>query len=539
MAIALPRLDDRTYEQLAEAMRRQLPLDEWTDHNPSDPGIALIELFAWMGEMLLWRIDRVPSSHTRKFLDFLLDPPAPVTVVHVFEATFNAGSPATFTIPAGTRVATDFAAGRRFVFETYQPLVLKRPDPLLPQVDKRPIRARAIREIEREPLGVSDGSAHQIFQLRAPRQALGLDQDAPAPVLTDYVHRSATYDPNPRVTVGGVAWKAVPSLLTPESLITAPDLGRRYQVNATDATVRFGDDTFGAVPALNALIECERYSILDDTAALKVRSGDVKHLLNLAVPATIALTISNLDAEGGDNFFPLSTRTVSGLAAFRAPYRLVTERDFERAVLVDFNDFQRLAGATPQILRASIAIDQRPSVPGGTAELLDAPSFVSFVLLPGLPQFDEAQFRNEAVPVPTKQLMVDLPDATWQRLRRFLDPRRLITTRLERHTPLLKAFGMTATIVVAGDRSVSQLEADLRERVFDFLSLVGGDVHGRGWRLGRNVYRAHLFRLLEDVDGVDHVESLALSPADADGNVPVAPHELPLLQTLSLTVVRG
>ena len=54
--MALPdiQLDDRTFEQLQIELRRRIPAytPEWTDHNESDPGITLMQLFAWLGEMI-------------------------------------------------------------------------------------------------------------------------------------------------------------------------------------------------------------------------------------------------------------------------------------------------------------------------------------------------------------------------------------------------------------------------------------------------------------------------------------------------------
>jgi hypothetical protein len=46
----------------------------WTDHNPSDPGITLIELFAWLTEMLLYRLDRTPDRVVNAFLRLLAGP---------------------------------------------------------------------------------------------------------------------------------------------------------------------------------------------------------------------------------------------------------------------------------------------------------------------------------------------------------------------------------------------------------------------------------------------------------------------------------
>ncbi len=76
MTVPLPNLDDRTYAELESEARSLIPalLPEWTDHNPADPGITLIELFAWLTEMLLYRINRVPEEHYRTFLKLLNGP---------------------------------------------------------------------------------------------------------------------------------------------------------------------------------------------------------------------------------------------------------------------------------------------------------------------------------------------------------------------------------------------------------------------------------------------------------------------------------
>jgi hypothetical protein len=48
MPLDLPNLDDRTYEDLVAEALRLIPnyAPEWTNYNPSDPGITLIEISA-------------------------------------------------------------------------------------------------------------------------------------------------------------------------------------------------------------------------------------------------------------------------------------------------------------------------------------------------------------------------------------------------------------------------------------------------------------------------------------------------------------
>ena len=81
VTLPTPTLDDRRFQDIVDEAKRLIPryCPEWTDHNLSDPGVALIELFAWMTEMILYRLDQVPDLHYTRFLDLMgirLFPPA-------------------------------------------------------------------------------------------------------------------------------------------------------------------------------------------------------------------------------------------------------------------------------------------------------------------------------------------------------------------------------------------------------------------------------------------------------------------------------
>jgi hypothetical protein len=76
MALGRPILDDRSYDELRSELVRRIPVynPEWTDHNPADPGITLLELFAYLGENLLFRFNQIPETTRLEFLN-LLDVP--------------------------------------------------------------------------------------------------------------------------------------------------------------------------------------------------------------------------------------------------------------------------------------------------------------------------------------------------------------------------------------------------------------------------------------------------------------------------------
>ncbi|MGW1658140.1 putative baseplate assembly protein [Streptomyces atratus] len=109
MALPAPNLDDRRFQQLVDEAKRyvQQRSPEWTDHNVSDPGVTLIETFAYMVDQLLYRLNRVPDKNYSAFLDLLGVTLFPPSVARA-EVDFwlSAPQPETVRLPAGTEVAT-------------------------------------------------------------------------------------------------------------------------------------------------------------------------------------------------------------------------------------------------------------------------------------------------------------------------------------------------------------------------------------------------------------------------------------------------
>lgn len=121
-----PNLDDRTFEQIRDEAIRLIPqyCPEWTNYNPSDPGITLIELFSWMTETVLYRLNKVPEKVYLTLLDLIgvrLRPPLPARAMVTFHLVegYQGG---TF-VPRGTQVATDQTEeGEPIVFESEEDL---------------------------------------------------------------------------------------------------------------------------------------------------------------------------------------------------------------------------------------------------------------------------------------------------------------------------------------------------------------------------------------------------------------------------------
>jgi hypothetical protein len=73
MPLPIPNLDDRTFDQLVAEARALIPKNfpAWTDHNLSDPGIMLLELFAFLIEISIYQINRVPERSLEHFAELV------------------------------------------------------------------------------------------------------------------------------------------------------------------------------------------------------------------------------------------------------------------------------------------------------------------------------------------------------------------------------------------------------------------------------------------------------------------------------------
>lgn len=128
MALPVPNLDDRRFQDLVDDAKRlvQQRCPEWTDHNVSDPGVTLIETFAFMTDELLYRLNRVPDRLYVTFLDLLgvqLHPPTPARVD--LTAWLSAAATETIVLRAGAEAATPRTPQQEaVVFATTEDLVM-------------------------------------------------------------------------------------------------------------------------------------------------------------------------------------------------------------------------------------------------------------------------------------------------------------------------------------------------------------------------------------------------------------------------------
>ncbi|MBD2847886.1 putative baseplate assembly protein [Paenibacillus sp. IB182496] len=114
-----PNLDDRDFEQIVREARRAIPkwLPEWTDENMHDPGITMLEMFAWISEMQQYYMNRVPAATQLKFLKLLGFAPQLGSSAGALVQFGNVSEP--LVLPAGTKLK-----GQDQLYETTLPIRL-------------------------------------------------------------------------------------------------------------------------------------------------------------------------------------------------------------------------------------------------------------------------------------------------------------------------------------------------------------------------------------------------------------------------------
>jgi predicted phage baseplate assembly protein len=173
MPLPTVNLDDRRFQDIVDQAKTLIPqfCPEWTDHNVSDPGVALIELFAWMTDMLLYRVNQTPDNMYVRFLELIgvrLEPPRAATVPITFY--LSAPQPTAVTIAENTEVATvRTESNPAIIFTTERDLVIQPPK----------LVGAYTRDIDRRDEG--QWEAHDLSQIDLPGHRIAIFAGEPNP----------------------------------------------------------------------------------------------------------------------------------------------------------------------------------------------------------------------------------------------------------------------------------------------------------------------------------------------------------------------
>jgi hypothetical protein len=493
MSLSSPNLDDRTFEQLVqEALRRVQQISpDWTDLSPSDPGIVLLELFAYLTETMLYRLNRLPDKAYTEFLRLMgvqIRPPAAAAVT----LRFSRGSTAdqAIEIPRGTRVAgsrTD-AGHDPPVFETWRAATLR---PGETQVD---VVAHHCELVVAELAGAGTGlPGLSIHVQRPPIVAATGDEfdlmvgvEATADELGEGV---------PVVQHGGKAyrlWREVTSF---------SNLGRdrfAYIADRAIGTITFApaaritDSEGGLEPAPRALA-----AIPAPGREIRVwyrRGGGLEGnvaagtLTVLKDPLPGLQATNPAPAAGGEEAETLQNALVRGPHELHSLHRAVTASDFELLALQSSRAVARARALT----RAALWTYADP----GTVEVLLVPDLAA-----------QAQGVGS---VTVAALQEHETDVVRDQIQRALDERRPLGTLCVVNWARYKIVRVGARIVVRRQENKAAVKQRVVERLYQTISPLPTPLSLEGWPFGQALRASHIYDIALAEPGVLWVDGVRL-----------------------------
>ena len=499
-----PAIDytNKDYGSLRRAMlelaRYRLP--EWTDQSANDLGVLMVDLFAYMGDIILYYQDRIASEsfldtaterrsvlHLLRLIGYELKSPIPASAD--LRLTFNQpadGDSGRVTIPRFAQFATKAANGvAPQTFEYQLPELeidlnnrsqVRTTADGLRVYEGLPVTHRRL--VPTEILGSSTGEPNQSFPL------------SQKPVIPDSivveVDEGAAFVP----------WTRRENLLYHTSTTGRVELStatsREYYVQFDEndtASVTFGDGLYGLIPAPGVNNIRATYHIGGGTAgnvpagAISEAKTTIRLLKSVTNPAPAAGGADSESLEHAVRFGPL---------AFRSGQRAVT--------LSDFVSLAHQAGGVAKVRARSRGWNQ--------IDLFIAPEGTTC----------------RAAPSDLKQQLV-----------RFFEDKRMVGTFIHIQDPTCVPIDIAVTAVVEHNYNLEAVRHDVESSVRELFAFKNVD-------FGRPLYLSKVYEAVEALAGVSAANVTIYRRRDVRGDIApagridIGEFELPTLSSLTVTV---
>ncbi|MFE9955318.1 putative baseplate assembly protein [Micromonospora sp. NPDC005299] len=494
MTLPVPHLDDRAFLDLVtearERIRRSCP--DWTDLSAHDPGMALLEAFAYLTEVMIYRLNQLPEKAYVAFLNLLgvtRHPPAAAWADVRFTRT--GADRGAVRVPAGTRVAAARGADPRpVVFVTTEPAVLPAGE------TEVTVRVHHCEPVEAELLGTGTGQAGQVFRAaRAPlaRTTEALDLLLGVEVPTGSVelgaaareHEGRTYEIwRPVDSFAGVGPQATVYLVDRASGVVtfAPALDLRPADGAGPGVEGApGPAAVAAVPPAGRQIRL--WYRCGGGPAGNVAAGT---LTSLRDPLPGLKVDNPAPAAGGRDLESMESALARGPYEFFAQQRAVTARDYEI-----------LAAGSGAVARAR-------AFTRAAVYSFARPGEVEVVLVPYVPEQARPGGR-----LPVAVLREHEVEEARRRVEADLERRRALGTAVRAGWARYKAVSIRARVVVRREEDVDAVRRRIHDRLHQTLSPLPTPLNPAGWAFGEPLRASNVYRMLEHAEpGVRYVESV-------------------------------
>ena len=494
MPLRPPNLDDRRFEDLVEEARRRIAQScpEWTDRSPSDPGMVLLEAFAYLTDILLYRLNRLPDKAYIEFLRLIgvyLQPPAAASVTLQF--SLSRPQNRAVEIPKGTRITTarTDAGAEPPVFVTTETVSIE------PQATEVEVSARHCELVEAELAGVGTG---------APGLAVKVSRPPIIAPTGDELDLVVGVEATPE-ELGGLSetavkfgdkdyriWREV------QNFSNLADNRFVYVADRLAGTIFFAPAV--RMKTLEGSLESAPQALAEvPPADREIRAwyrrgggpnGNVMaNLLTTLKDPIPGVEVINLKpATGGRAAESLDNALQRGPQELHSLHRAVTARDFELVAKQSSGAVERAHAFTKAMLWSH--------APPGTVEVL---------LVPHVPEEQRAQGW-----VTADTLHAHETELSRKQIQEALDERKPLGTTCLVKWVRYKPVRVRAQVYVHREEEPASVRKRVLQRLWRTITPLSAPPEGKGWLFGKPLSVWDIYKILDEEPGVSSVSQVRL-----------------------------
>jgi hypothetical protein len=272
---------------------------------------------------------------------------------------------------------------------------------------------------------------------------------------------------------------------------------RHYTADLNNGTITFGDGNKGMMPPAGK----------DNIKCSYQAGGGVKGNVPAGTINKLRTTFPFIDsvtnpeaAAGGGNKEDLDRIRERGPKTLKHRDRAVTYEDFEELVK-----------------EAASNVAKVKCLPTRDPYLRLKPGWVTLIIVP---------VSDDPKPLPDQQLINEIETYLFERTSSYLTT---YPSQINLIGPGYIQVGIEACVQFTSITEAKTIEGRILDNLQQFFHPLHGGPEKEGWDFGRNVYISEIYELIENTDGVDHVDDLTLKAA-------VQVYKLKLKVSLTLSV---
>jgi len=492
MPLRAPDLDDRTWGQLVRGAvaRIQEASPEWTDLSPGDPGMTLVEVFAYLTETLIYRLNRVPDKLFVEFLRLIgvrIQPPAAASTTLMFRRV--KGTKGAIDIRRGTKVTIEKPTPGR------EPPVFATADAGRIAADADEVRVKAYHAelVEAESVGKATGNAGYSFTVRRP-PIIAPTGDPLDLVVAVEAQPGELEEGDPAIeydTHTYRVWREIDNFTYegPDRYVYVADRANGMILFAPEARIRDAEGRLEDAPKHLAEVPAAGR----DVRVWYRRGGgadgnvvaDALKTLKDQIPG---VEVTNPEpATGGRAAETLENALVRGPQELHTLSRAITARDFQLIA-------ERATGAVARAIAVTQAELWRYATPG-TVEVHLVPA-----LADGM----------DPTGVSTEQLVALQTDDALERVRALLDERRPLGTRSVVEWARYKTVRVRGSIVLHREEDAAEVKRRVDQRLHQTVNPLPTELNAGGWIFGQSLYASSVYKIILSEPGVRYAKDVRL-----------------------------